>query len=93
MGRFVWEMGQDAAEFARDHIPTGVGVLSGLRARSVPIAVIEEQVKAVRDRGYAGVSFFFYETLWNLSSEGTPPQRQRALTELFPNQAIYPVAR
>jgi len=93
LGRFVWEMGQDAAEFARDHIPTGVGVLSGLRGRSVPIAVIEEQVEAVRDRGYAGVSFFFYETLWNLSSEGTPPQRQRALTELFPNQAIYPVAR
>ncbi len=93
LGRFVWEMGQDAAEFARDHIPTGVGVLSGLRGRSVPIAVIKEQVEAVRDRGYAGISFFFYETLWNLSSEGTPPQRQRALTELFPNQAIYPVAR
>lgn len=93
LGRFVWEMGQDAAEFARSHIPTGVGVLSGLRGRSVPIAVIEDQVEAVRDRGYAGVSFFFYETLWNLSSEGTPPQRQRALTELFPNQAIHPVAR
>ncbi|MEM8501891.1 MAG: glycoside hydrolase family 10 protein [Cyanobacteria bacterium P01_D01_bin.1] len=93
LGRFVWEMGQDAAEFARDHMPTAVGVLSGLRARSVPMAVIEEQVEAVRDRGYAGVSFFFYETLWNLSSEGTPPQRQQALTELFPNQAVHPVAR
>ncbi|WP_228024605.1 glycoside hydrolase family 10 protein [cf. Phormidesmis sp. LEGE 11477] len=93
LGRFVWEMGQDAAEFARGHIPTAVGVLSGLKARSVPMPVIAEQVEAVRDRGFAGVSFFFYETLWNLSSEGTPSQRQQALTELFSNQAVHPVAR
>ncbi|EDX84437.1 conserved hypothetical protein [Synechococcus sp. PCC 7335] len=93
LGRFVWEMGQEAAEYAREHIPTAVGVLSGLKGRSVPMPLIEEQVEAVRDRGFAGVSFFFYETLWNLSNEGTPSQRQQALTELFPNQAIHPVAR
>ena len=93
LGRFVWEMGQDAAEFSRSHIPTAVGVLSGLRGRSVPMERIAQQVEAVRDRNYAGVSFFFYETLWNLSSEGTPSQRQNALEALFPNQARHPVAR
>lgn len=90
LGRFVWEMGQDAAEFARTHIPTSVGILSGLRGRSVPMDRIAEQVEAVRDRNYAGVSFFFYETLWNLSDEGTPIERQKALQKIFPNQAIYP---
>ena len=56
-------MGQDAMQFAREHIPTSVGVLSGLRGRSVSMEIIEEQVQAVRDRGFSGVTFFFYETL------------------------------
>ncbi len=91
LGRFVWEMGQEAADFARGHIPTSVGILSGLRGRSVPMAQIAEQVEAVRDRNYAGVAFFFYETLWNMSTEGTAAQRQAAFREIFPNQATYPV--
>lgn len=93
LGRFVWEMGQEAAEFARSHIPTSVGVLSGLRGRSVPMSQITEQIEAVRDRNYAGVSFFFYETLWNLSEEGTVEERQAALQDIFPNQARYPRGR
>ncbi|MEO0886911.1 MAG: glycoside hydrolase family 10 protein [Cyanobacteria bacterium J06648_10] len=90
LGRFVWEMGQDAAQYARGHIPTSVGILSGLRARSVPMERIAEQVEAVRDRNFAGVSFFFYETLWNLSEEGSTEERQSALQDIFPNEAAYP---
>ncbi|MEM6868544.1 MAG: glycoside hydrolase family 10 protein [Cyanobacteria bacterium P01_C01_bin.121] len=93
LGRFVWEMGQEAAEFARSHIPTSVGILSGLRTRSVPMSQILEQVEAVRDRNYAGVSFFFYETLWNLSEEGSIEERQAALQDIFPNEASYPRGR
>jgi uncharacterized lipoprotein YddW (UPF0748 family) len=93
LGRFVWEMGQEAAEFARTHVPTSVGILSGLKGRSVPMSVITEQVEAVRDRNFSGVTFFFYETLWNLSSEGTLAERQAALREIFPNQASYPQGR
>ncbi|MEL6815839.1 MAG: glycoside hydrolase family 10 protein [Cyanobacteria bacterium J06598_3] len=93
LGRFVWEMGAEAAEFSRTHIPTGIGILSGLRGRSVPMTQIAEQVEAVRDRNYSGVSFFFYETLWDLSSEGTPAERQSAFAEIFPNQASYPQGR
>lgn len=90
LGRFVFEMGQEAADFARLHVPTSVGVLSGLRGRSVPMAQIAEQVEAVRDRNYAGVAFFFYETLWNMSEAGTPLERQEAFQKIFPNQATYP---
>ncbi len=90
LGRFVWEMGQEATDFARSHIPTSIGVLSGLRGRSVPMTQIAEQVEAVRDRKFSGVAFFFYETLWDLSTEGTPAERQAAFAKLFPNQATYP---
>jgi uncharacterized lipoprotein YddW (UPF0748 family) len=90
LGRFVWEMSQEATEFARSHIPTSIGVLSGLRGRSVPMTQIAEQVEAVRDRKFSGVAFFFYETLWDLSTEGTPAERQAVFAELFPNQASYP---
>jgi uncharacterized lipoprotein YddW (UPF0748 family) len=90
LGRFVWEMGQEATDFARSHIPTSIGVLSGLRGRSVPMTQIAEQVEAVRDRKFSGVAFFFYETLWDLSTEGTPAERQAAFGKLFPNQASYP---
>ncbi len=93
LGRFVWEMGQEAATFARTRIPTSIGVLSGLRGRSVPMSQIAQQVEAVRDRNFSGVSFFFYETLWNLSTEGTEAERQAALQEIFPNQASYPRSR
>ncbi len=90
LGRFVWEMGQDATLFAKAHIPTSIGILSGLRGRSVPMRQIVEQVEAVRDRNFSGVAFFFYETLWNLSTEGTVAERQAALQRIFPNQATYP---
>ncbi len=93
LGRFVWEMSQEATTFARTRIPTSIGVLSGLRGRSVPMSQIAEQVEAVRDRNFSGVSFFFYETLWNLSTEGTQAERQAALREIFPNQASYPRSR
>jgi uncharacterized lipoprotein YddW (UPF0748 family) len=90
LGRFVWEMAQEATDFARTRVPTSIGILSGLRGRSVPMSQISEQVEAVRDRKFSGVAFFFYETLWDLSTEGTAAERQAAFSKLFPNQAIYP---
>lgn len=89
LGRFVWEMGRDPAQTARRHIPTSVGILSGLKGRSVPLAQIQQQIEAVRDRGFAGVAFFFYETLWTSETE-TPEQRQAGFRQVFPNEADYP---
>ncbi|ESA36984.1 hypothetical protein N836_05325 [Leptolyngbya sp. Heron Island J] len=89
LGRFVWEMNRESAQSARHHIPTAVGVLSGLRGRPVAMDWIQEQVAAIRDRSYAGVSFFFYESLWWSDTE-TLEQRQQSLLELFPNKARAP---
>jgi hypothetical protein len=42
-------------------------------------------VQEVRKRDFAGVSFFFYESLSNWASE-TPEQRNSALQEFFPQR-------
>ncbi|MEM9486940.1 MAG: glycoside hydrolase family 10 protein, partial [Cyanobacteria bacterium P01_F01_bin.116] len=89
LGRFVWEMNQGPAQAARRHIPTAVGILSGLRGRPVPMERIQEQVRAVRDRSYAGVSFFFYESLWWSNTE-TLEERQQSLRQLFPEKVSVP---
>ncbi|HEY9796569.1 MAG TPA: hypothetical protein V6D30_13080, partial [Leptolyngbyaceae cyanobacterium] len=56
---------------------------TGLKNRAVSLSQIQQQVEAVRRRGFAGVSFFFYETLWNNASEPSN-QRQSAFRLLFP---------
>jgi uncharacterized lipoprotein YddW (UPF0748 family) len=70
---------------ARDHIPTAIGILSGLSGNPRAIDELQRQVKAVRDRRYAGMSFFFYETLWNKSPEPTAT-RKAGWQTLFPSR-------
>ena len=79
---FMQELNYPEVKIAKKHIPVSIGILSGLKDRSVASAQIQSQVEASRDQGFAGVSFFFYETLWNLSQE-KPPTRQSAFKSLF----------
>ncbi|MBD2327180.1 family 10 glycosylhydrolase [Alkalinema sp. FACHB-956] len=79
---FDRELTQPEFVAAQKHIPTGVGILSGLRGKKVPMTQIQQQVKATRDRGYGGVSFFFYETLWNMTGESAS-QRKADFKELL----------
>jgi uncharacterized lipoprotein YddW (UPF0748 family) len=79
---FVRELNQPEVITASNHIPVGIGILSGLKGRWVSLAQIKQQVKATRDRNLAGVSFFFYESLWNLTLE-PPETRQTLLKSLF----------
>ncbi len=80
---FINELELPEVQAARRHIPVGVGILTGLKNRSVPLGQIQNQVVSVRKREFAGVSFFFYETLWNLAKE-KPDQRLSAFQGLFP---------
>lgn len=79
---FIQELNYPEVKIAKKHIPVSIGILSGLKDRSVASAQIQSQVEVSRDQGFAGVSFFFYETLWNLSQE-KPPTRQSAFKSLF----------
>lgn len=86
---FIKELEYPEVQAAKKHIPVGVGILSGLKNRSVPITQIQNQVAAARSRNFAGVSFFFYETLWNLSNEQSS-DRQNAFKTIFPDQVKRP---
>jgi uncharacterized lipoprotein YddW (UPF0748 family) len=79
---FTNELDRPEVKAARQHIPVTVGVLSGLRGKAVSMQQIKTQVQLVRDRKFAGVSFFFYETLWNLTKE-KPEQRKAGFQEIF----------
>jgi uncharacterized lipoprotein YddW (UPF0748 family) len=87
--RFVAELERTEVELAKSHIPVAIGILSGLKNRPTPMSTIKQQVEAVRDRDFAGVSFFFYESLWQWSEE-SPIVRTRKLQELFPHPAQRP---
>lgn len=71
---------------AQQKIPTGIGILTGLRNKPVSMALIQAQVQAARDRGL-GVSFFYYESLWDTSPESAG-ERQAGFQALFTNPAL-----
>jgi uncharacterized lipoprotein YddW (UPF0748 family) len=87
--RFSAELEREEVKLAKLNIPTAIGILTGLKNNSVPLKQIQEQVQEVRKRDFAGVSFFFYESLSNWASE-TPEQRNSALQELFPTKMQRP---
>jgi len=86
---FTIELALSEVQSARRHIPVSIGILSGLKNRPVPVGQIQNQVQAVRRQGFAGVSFFFYETLWNLAKE-KPIERQSAFQRIFPASVERP---
>ncbi|MFP4134607.1 MAG: glycoside hydrolase family 10 protein [Halothece sp.] len=80
--RLIAELERTEVELAKAHIPVAVGILSGLKDNPTPIEMVSEQVKAVRDRDFAGVSFFFYESLWHWG-EKSPQEREEIISQLF----------
>ncbi|WP_448527710.1 glycoside hydrolase family 10 protein [Parathermosynechococcus lividus] len=65
---FVQQLAQPELLQAQAKIPTAVGVLTGLRTNPVPIQLVDAKVEAAQRSGF-GVSFFFYETLWERAPE------------------------
>jgi uncharacterized lipoprotein YddW (UPF0748 family) len=86
LDRFTAEIEQPEIKQAKTHIPVAIGVLSGIKPRPIPMSQIQAQVATIRQKGLAGVSFFFYESLWELSGE-TPRFRQDGFRQLFPQPA------
>ena len=88
--RFQRELGDRTLQTASTRVPVSIGLLSGLRKKPVSTLVLGQQVREVRDRQLSGMSFFFYETLWNLSEE-SETQRQWAIRRWFFNPAPRPL--
>lgn len=79
---FNRELNQPEVIAARSHIPFSIGILTGLKGRPIPFTQIEEQIETVREQEFAGVSLFFYESLWNLSLE-PPAERLKSFKKVF----------
>ncbi|MEH2066964.1 MAG: glycoside hydrolase family 10 protein [Nostoc sp.] len=86
---FVRELEYPEVKAAKKHIPVSIGIMVGLKNKFVPMQQVQTQVQKVRDRNFAGVSFFFYETLWNMSQE-KPQERQTTFQKIFPTPVAYP---
>lgn len=80
---FVERISRTEMQIAQQKIPTGVGILTGLRNRPTPIGLVQAKVQAAHNRGL-GVSFFYYESLLNLAAE-SPTERRTVLQRLFPS--------
>lgn len=81
---FKDEISKTEVELARKHIPTVIGILSGLNGKRVRLDHIRSQTQATRDRDFAGYSYFFYGSLFDLGADGdTPETRQTEFAKLL----------
>jgi uncharacterized lipoprotein YddW (UPF0748 family) len=90
--QFLGELNRPEVLRAKKHIPVSIGILSGLKNRHTPMPWINQQVSWVRDRKFAGVSFFFFESLWTSSTESSDTRHQ-GFQRLFPASASRPPSR
>jgi len=82
---FMEQINRPEIQEAQKKIPTGIGVLTGLRNSPVTMAQIRSQVQAVQARGL-GVAFFYYESLWHEAPEPIE-ERLAGFQALFPDPA------
>lgn len=80
---FKAELSQPAVEFSRRKIPVSIGILTGTWTHPVSISKISQEIKLVRDRGFAGVSFFYWESLWGYLTPESPHKRRQAFRRFF----------
>lgn len=86
--QFTAQLERPEVQAALRHIPVSVGVLTGLKTNVVAVGQLKDQVKAVRDRKFNGVSFFFYETLVKVATE--TQDGKLAYQAIFPASAERP---
>ncbi|MEB3826606.1 family 10 glycosylhydrolase [Phormidium sp. CCY1219] len=80
---FTAELDRRSLQMARRRIPVGIGILSGTLTNPVTMEEIQQQVQVVRDRGFDGFSFFYWETLWSYLTPESPQVRRQAFGKLL----------
>ncbi len=90
MKTFLLELQTPAVQEARRRIPVSVGITTGTWGTPVDIKQVQQQVKAVRDRGFQGVSFFYWESLWGYIAPESPIERRVAFKKIFAARARRP---
>ena len=83
---FTEQISRSEIQEAQQKIPTGIGIMAGLRNSPVSMGQIQSQVLASQDRGL-GTSFFYYESLWNNALESVS-DRQSGFEAIFTTPAV-----
>ena len=82
LNSFVNELQKPSVKALQTQVPLSIGMLAGLRNRPMPSPILKQQGQAVRTHGYAGMAFFFYETLWQPADESANLRRDTLRTLL-----------
>lgn len=73
LSSFINELDKTEVDFTKTHIPLSIGVNTGLRTQSpIGLDFIKDEIAEIRNRHFAGISFFFYETVFN-NFDSSPP--------------------
>lgn len=83
LDQFEAELGKYPLQEARDRIPVSVGILTGTWRRPIAFEQIRQQVVSSRDRNFAGISFFYWDTLWSYFTPESPQQRRQKFRQLL----------
>ena len=62
---FIGELTKPEVRAIQTKIPTLIGILTGLKTRSISSETIEAQIDVIIANQFAGYSCFFYETIFN----------------------------
>lgn len=83
--RFQGELGSPVLAKLQGKARLAIGVLAGQRPSPMPIEMVQAQTALVRDAGYAGVVYFFQESLLRFTAPGeTIDSRLDVLERMFP---------
>ncbi|MBD1936893.1 glycoside hydrolase family 10 protein [Microcoleus sp. FACHB-68] len=88
LSSFQVDLEQPAVQLARRKIPVGVGITTGTWRNPVAMKQIQKQVGLVRERGFYGVSFFYWESLWSYLTPESPRQRRKGFQAIFSNAVV-----
>lgn len=91
LGSFTEQIARPSVQEARQYTSVGVGILTGLRNMPVSMDLIQAKVRAARYYGL-GVSFFYYESLWEDSAE-PPAERVARFQNIFATPAFRAASR
>ncbi len=81
--RFESELVKGPLREAQRLIPVSIGILTGTWRHPIAFEQIQQQVRSSRDRQFAGVSFFYWDTLWSYFTPEAPQRRRRAFKQLM----------
>jgi uncharacterized lipoprotein YddW (UPF0748 family) len=83
---FEREIDKLEVKAAREHIPTVIGILTGLKPsdRRVNFQLIQAQTQESRERDFAGFAYFFYSSLLDhIPTTETVADREKKFAQIL----------